>query len=489
MRFFFRGPVATTICLILLSLGKTPGATLRIVCYNVDCSDQGNDSNITGQRHSLPTVIQAIGLHHLGSNAQRVDLLGVEELNSTTLQNFVTQLNNIYGAASYTFDPTPDPNTGGGPDGLIYNPQTVQVISARALPTGQDVLLQADGSYTMAHSPGGGTNGVTRGPMCYQLRPVGYGSEQDFYLYLSHARSTTDDSLGDARYAEAQEVRSDAKYKLPAGAHIIYGGDWNLFNGSGENAYECLTGQTTSDGINWSDTSSTWANSNPTQGFDPTSKTNPPTVTAWSNVAGDPTYLYGDETTALNSRIDIQLVNAPVLAAYNTQGGVQLAPDAADPFDTSNFPAGQYPYAFETFGNNGTTPRNAAANSSSNHSLDDLIGTVLNPTTVLGDIKLTGSGNHFNGSDHYPIVGDYNIVPVPPSSVTLISQGFQSNGSFQLQLISTPNVGFEIQASSDLNNWSNLGSGFTDPNGVLIFQDPNAGSFLQRFYRATWPVP
>jgi hypothetical protein len=161
----------------------------------------------------------------------------------------------------------------------------VQVVSARALPTGQTVLLQSNGTYTAAHSPGGGVNGVTRAPMVYQLRPVGYGTNDDFYIYVSHARSTSDDSVGDARYAEAQAVRSDAKYNLPAGAHILYGGDWNLFNGSGENAYKCLTGQTTSDGINWSDGSAIWANTNQTQAYDPMSKTTPPTTVTWTNNA------------------------------------------------------------------------------------------------------------------------------------------------------------------------------------------------------------
>ncbi len=103
----------------------------------------------------------------------------------------------------------------------------------------------------------------------------------------------------DLGYAEAQEVRSDAKYNLPAGVHILYAGDWNLFNGSGENAYKCLTGQTTSDGVNWADTSSIWANTNQTQGYDPTSKTSPPTTTTFANEASDNAlWLYDDSTDA-----------------------------------------------------------------------------------------------------------------------------------------------------------------------------------------------
>ena len=292
----------------------------------------------------------------------------------------------------------------------------MQVVAARALPTGQTVLLQANGTYTAAHSPGGGVNGVARAPMVYHLRPVGFGTNNDFYMYVSHARSTSDDSEGDARYAEAQEVRSDAKYNLPSGAHILYAGDWNLFSGSGENAYKCLTGQTTSDGINWADNSSIWANTNQTQAYDPTSKTSPPTTTHWLNVAGDNAlYLYDDATYDLTSRIDIQLPNALMFGAYNSKGGVQLAPDTSDPFDTSNFPSSKYPYAFEVFGNNGTTPESGVSTNSSNHSLDDLNSTVPNAATVKYDLDELGSGSTFTGSDHYPIFGDYNIVPsVPP---------------------------------------------------------------------------
>jgi PKD repeat protein len=436
------------------------GATLRIVSYNIDCADQGSDNNITGAAHSLPTVVRAIGLHHLGTNAQPIDVMSCEELNSTTLANFVTQLNAIYGAGTYAFDPITDPNTGGGPDGLIYRTNTVQVVSARALKTGQTVLLQSNGTYTAAHSPGGGVNGVPRAPMVYRLRPVGSaGTSNDFYFYVSHARSTSDDSVGDARYAEAQEVRSDAKYNLPGGAHIIYGGDWNLFNGSGENAYKCLTGQTTSDGINWSDGSAIWANTNQTQAYDPMSKSTPPTTVTWANVAGDnANYLYDDATEgsfAMSSRIDIQLPNAPMFAVYNSQGGVQIAPDTSDPFDSSNFPSAQYPYAFETFGNNGSTPRGSTPTSPANHSLDDLTNTVPSAATVYGDLVLTGSGSSFTGSDHYPIVGDYTVVVAPSGPVASFS-GTPTNGTVPLLVTFT-----DTSTGSITNRFWNFGDSST----------------------------
>lgn len=462
--------------------------TIRIVSYNIDCADQSSDSNITGSAHSVPTVIQAIGLHHLGRNAQPVDVLGLGENNSSTLSNLVAQLNAAYGAGAYAAEMTSDPTTGGGTDGMIYNTRTMQVISARALPTGTNVLLRnSTGVYTTAHTVGASPKGVTRGPLVYQLRPVGYGADADFYFYVSHARSSSDNSVGDARYAEAQEVRSDAKYNLPTGAHIIYSGDWNLFKGSAENAYKCLTGQTTSDGINWGDASSTWSNANPTQTYDPMSKTNPPTTVTWGNMTGDnANYLYNDSTGSLSSRLDIQLVNAPMIAAYSSKGGVQLAKDTADPFDSSNYPAAQFPYAFETFGNNGSTPRSSSVTYSGNHALDDFAATTPNATTVLADLLLTGSGSTFTGSDHYPIVGDYNIVAPP---INLAPTGAPANGSFVLQLSSTANVRFDIQASTNLVDWSDLGAITTDANGSFVFTDQDAGSYPARFYRALWPAP
>src|SRR5690349_19227386 len=99
--------------LMVFAAFETCGKTLRIASYNIDCADQSSDNNITGPTHSAPTVIQAMGLHHIGANAQPVDVLGLEELTSTTLANLVAQLNAVYGPGTYAFDPTTDPNTGG----------------------------------------------------------------------------------------------------------------------------------------------------------------------------------------------------------------------------------------------------------------------------------------------------------------------------------------------------------------------------------------
>jgi hypothetical protein len=89
-----------------------------------------------------------------------------------------------------------------------------------------------------------------------------------------------------------------------------------------------------------------------------------------------------------------------------TQPGLQLASDTSDPF-TGNYPSSKYPYAYEVFGNNGTTALNGATNSAGNTSLSDLA----NASTVLNDMM---EDPQFAGSDHLPVVADYNLVGVSP---------------------------------------------------------------------------
>ena len=79
-------------------------------------------------------------------------------------------------------------------------------------------------------------------------------------------------------------------------------------------------------------------------------------------------------------------------------------------------------------------------------------------------------------------------LPSPPAAPTFVSRSF-TNGNFQLQLASTNNTGFGLLASTNLTDWTRIAAGFTDTNGSLLFQDTNAASFPNRFYRAYWPLP
>jgi hypothetical protein len=169
-----------------------------------------------------------------------VDVLGVEELKASTLRNFTNQLNLIYGAGTYAFDPTADLTTGGGTDGLIYNTHTVQVIASRTLKTGQKVFLQSNGVYVAAAASSPSTyasNGITRAPMLYQIRPVGFGTNYDFFIYVSHARAG-DNAVGESSrpssiWSNAAVPGAICRPTFPAGKRCImcFGNGWPIISG------------------------------------------------------------------------------------------------------------------------------------------------------------------------------------------------------------------------------------------------------------------
>jgi hypothetical protein len=360
---------AAAVIVVLLWVTSAAANSLRIVSYNIDDADQGNDNNITASYAGLPAVLQAIGQHHIGTNVQPIDVLGVEELNPTTLTNLVNALNNIYGAGTYAYDSTVDPSTGGGTDGLIYNTHSVQVVSAAVIGTAS-------------------TSGAARAPLRYLLRPVGFGPNAEFYMYVSHYKATSGTTNETRRNVEATTIRQDADALGPA-AHIIYSGDFNLVGGSSEPAWTTLTALGNG------------------QALDPTG------ATGWTNSSSTLKYLYSESTTSLSRRYDFELVTSAML----NQPGIQLAADTSDPF-TGDYPSSKYHYAYEVFGNNGTTSLSGLTNSTSNTSLSDLA----NASTILNDMMepYTGNNQEFVGSDHLPIVADF--------IVTLIPGDFDNNG-------------------------------------------------------------
>jgi uncharacterized delta-60 repeat protein len=60
-------------------------------------------------------------------------------------------------------------------------------------------------------------------------------------------------------------------------------------------------------------------------------------------------------------------------------------------------------------------------------------------------------------------------------------------GEVRLEYVFCPGHTNVISASSDLADWINLGTGVTDPEGRFVLEDPEAGQFPARFYRAENP--
>src|SRR5882724_7362559 len=146
----------------------------------------------------------------------------------------------------------------------------------------------------------------------------------------------------------------------------------------------------------------------------------------------------------------------PRCSAFTTaRGGVQLAPDKSDPFDTSNFPSavtsGALPTGLDLNTNTGVISGTPSS-----------VGTNTFTVTATDANGCTGSSN-------------YTVTIASPANsigpVTLSSAGFATNGDFQFTISSSTNTDFGIQASTSLADWTLIGSGTTDTNGMLFFQD------------------
>ena len=314
----------------------------------------------------LTTVLQAIGNATLAGHAQPIDVLALQELNtsrsattgtpSVTLDYIVDQLNGIYGAGTYKADTVLDPTTGGtggGPSGLIYNTTTVQLLDA-------DVIGSASGS------------GAARAPMRYELAPLGFNDHSaDFWLYVSHAKSGTGTTNENRRNVEANTIRTNAA-TLGTRAHIIYSGDYNT-TANTEAGYQTMISASVAGGVG--------------QAVDTVNPAN-----NW-NTSSTFSNLLTESATSLQFRDDFQFVTAPMLNAP----GLQLVPNSYTPF-----------------GNNGTTYHTTVA-SANNTALADLGQSPYTPAyraSVLTALTST--------TDHLPIVADYSfasVIHVPPTLV------------------------------------------------------------------------
>src|SRR3954463_1543921 len=209
-------------------------AQLRIVTYNtagqafISTSTTGN-----GPTDRIDTVLKAIG-QEIGNNgkaganlisdgiAKPIDVLMLQEQEftgtagannpSTTTQAILSRLNTAYAGQGITYSMSNRTGItdGAGTQTLIYRNETVQLIADTAF----------------------GYPGQDRQTLRYQLRPVGYTSAADFYVYNSHYKASMDSPAPGAnatkRLNEANEIRlnSDA---LGEGTHAIYAGDLNLY--------------------------------------------------------------------------------------------------------------------------------------------------------------------------------------------------------------------------------------------------------------------
>jgi hypothetical protein len=111
------------------------------------------------------------------------------------------------------------------------------------------------------------------------------------------------------------------------------------------------------------------------------------------------------------------------------------------------------------------------------------------PHTLRIDTDATGVVPESNKNDNsyarsIMVSATNNLRPL------LSSPSRSGNGPFQLTLSGIPLRSYQIQASTNLTNWSVLATLVnSNGNGVLQYSDPTATNFSCRFYRSQLVVP
>lgn len=214
--------VAAVACAVFAPFSIAFAGTIRIVTYNIEADTGG----FTTARPGMTTVLEGIGNEVLNGVAQRIDILCLQETtsNATTVAPMVNDLNTLYNSTIYAQSPyqalvSGSPTSGNGPNALIYNATTLQLVSSVGI-----------GTPSSSAAP--------RQPVRYQFHPIGGSANSDFYVYTSHMKAGTQSSDMNRRNIEAQLLRTD-ELTLPAGSRVMYTGDLNM-TASTEAAYVTL---------------------------------------------------------------------------------------------------------------------------------------------------------------------------------------------------------------------------------------------------------
>ncbi|QDU70753.1 hypothetical protein [Mucisphaera calidilacus] len=330
-------PCAAAATLLLAALAAPAHAQLRVVSYNT----------AGGPRNGLDDILQAIGDEVTNGVAKPIDVLSLQEQNSanSTTQAIVNLLNAIYGPGTYARGTITPASTGAGSPGVIYNTNTVSLLAESTVGTTS-------------------SNGAARQGMRYQFRPVGYGSEADFYVYGNHFKASQGSTNENRRDVEATAIRANAD-ALGEGSSIIYTGDFNLYSAFEPAYITFLLDEGAGKAFDPIDRRGNWHNSSSFKDVHTQApSTNPP-----SGLVGG----------GVDDRFDFQLVTEELMDAEG------LA-----------YITGSY----HAFGNNGT------------HTFNNSITTGTGASPQILSLLTTVS-------DHLPVVADYQLPAKAAMAVSL----------------------------------------------------------------------
>jgi len=360
--------------------------TLRIVTYNIE-ADVNTNAPMPGliapvddpANTQAGGVLEGIGEELVGNDrAQPLDILALEETTSNplTVTPIVNGLNAFYGVPGmYANSPFQagesgnNPNVGNGPNALVYNTRTVQLLASTPVdpPGGKGNLGSASGEY--------------REVMRYEFAPAGVvpSPVNEFFIYVSHYKSGTGSVNEQDRLGEAQIIRNDEANNLATGARVLYVGEYNV-ESSDEPMYQTILSNAAPEGVVRG------------QGFDPLNLSNNPDIT-WSVSTTNAGILamLTEHGYDLEFRDDLQMMTSNV--CFGAPGGLMYV-------------SGTY----HAFANSGAIPYGGSVDDGSNPALVDQLATN-------GPVFINASQLYFDlteASDHLPVVADYSVpMPVP----------------------------------------------------------------------------
>jgi len=380
------------VCFFISSLSVPVFAqtrTLRIVEYNIEADVNTYTGPLPGliapptatNNVSAGGVLEGIGEETIGPDrGQPIDVLALEETtsNPSTVTPIVNGLNTVYGVpgmyASSSYQAKTSGGTGGGPNAMVYNTLTVQLLASTPVDP-------AGGSGQL----GGSKSGELREVVRYEFAPAGVApaSSNEFYVYVSHYKASPGAANEAERLAEAQIIRTNEADDLPATARVLYVGDYNV-DDSGEAGYQTILAATSPNGITQG------------QGIDPLNLTNN-TGIDWSSSTTDTNILLmlTEHSYNLEYRDDLQVMTTNIYSG--APGGLKYVPGT-----------------YHAFGNNGSISYSGSVNSGINTALSNS-RLVTNGPVFLNALQIYLDLT--DASDHLPLVVDYTIpIPAPAMS-------------------------------------------------------------------------
>jgi hypothetical protein len=398
-----------------LTAALSAHAQLRIVTYNT-----AGLAYVGSGTDRIDTVLKAIG-QEIGNNgkagaslisdgiAKPIDVLLLQEQDftgtagannpSTTTQSILSLLNTVYAGqgVTYSMSNRTGITDGAGTQTLIYRNETVQWIADTAF----------------------GYVGQDRQTLRYQLRPVGYTSAADFYVYNSHYKASLDSSPpgtnATKRFNEADAIRLNSD-SLGQGTHAIYSGDHNFYySDSKEPAWGRLVGAGAGQANDPANQVGAWHNNSSFAAV----HTQSPCATAVNNCGVG---------SGMDDRFDFQLVTGEFL-------------DGAGLSYIAN--------SYHTFGNNGSTYGGDINSGSNTVTLNGV--TSYTKQQVLNALHAV--------TDHLPVVADYQVPAIMQALAGTVPSSIDLGSSFNLNVTVGNSASVVTSNGADVLHYSLTTSG------------------------------